>query len=477
MASNEAWQIRILYPTGWRDVTPFVDTIVTPISAVIGATAETEGDPAGMSFVLNNSDLRFTPDNPVAYGGLSWALDGGMEVSCVESVGPWVMPDFHGFISFPEIDSWAKSSAAAPRDQQITVTVIDLLGEFNDDDVMVSTLAEHIRFEGGSALIGCWPMGDATQPFPDMIGNAPDAVMTLATAPAFATTTVTGNPAFLPQSGGTLPGDDLPVCRLEASTALFAGTTVNNLLAPVIDVDFVDPITFAVPSYAVLTGKTLTSVCWYWPDMPAGGPAGGPCSLLTLQTTNVTLVVTVDSTGQIRIDSLGLLTGTLTPAINLPNQAWISIGIRYNHAAPSLKFWVNGTEYNVVLAGTLASDKLESIGTSQYYSGSIGYLQAYVGAATDWALADYLDQRTVALNGWANQHTGDRIKMLAQYAGQSLGLLDRVDTGVSLMNKAAFAGQGFAAAMANAETTEQGTLIVNRSGRLDFADRQRRYLI
>jgi hypothetical protein len=162
-------------------------------------------------------------------------------------------------------------------------------------------------------------------------------------------------------------------------------------------------------------------------------------------------------------------------AANVPTL----LACRIDLLANTMQLFVNGVSFAATVTGTMPSSMLLlSAIVGDAYAGSLGHIQIYDAASTstgDHTVAAHQAQYSLGITGMAGQTTGQRIAILARYAGIPITDLSYVDPGIAYMQSATLAGQTPLAEMAVAETTEQGRLRTNGQGLLVFDPRTRRY--
>src|SRR2546423_12299295 len=114
---------------------------------------------ATLAVVLDNRDHRFTFGNVSSPLSPNWKP--GRRIRCYEVIGNRRFDVFSGYIQPPETDDWAESGA----DQYMTLTAVDRLGRLGTARTMISTLAEHIIYNGGSSLVAYWSLLDPVGAF------------------------------------------------------------------------------------------------------------------------------------------------------------------------------------------------------------------------------------------------------------------------------------------------------------------------
>lgn len=413
-------------------------------------------DPGQFTITLNNADHRFTPGNPASPYYPGWRT--GMRLRMRETVGARTFILADGNLLQPS------ATVQVPgRIQQVTVTAQDRIGRLQQGRKFISTLAEYIQFNGGTALRGYWPCTESSPLFRDVTGNGNNPIQQIGVG-ASSVAVTSGAPLVLAGQGSPVLNDDAATAVLQASLGVSGG---NNALAVVPDVR-----TFwSSPLPSIPSGQYVTAVMWI-----NGNPPATPFDLtafgLTLDTSNQHILTTFDAGGRMGITVTGTMTGT--SSANFPITGWTSIGVRYSWSVPSLEIWVGTSRYPVTLSGgPPASDSVLDLLLPETPC-AFGHVQLYIGTAADWDMPQMAAQIQAARSCLSGQYTGQRIATAAQYAGIAAGELSDVDVGVSQMGRARLAGRTALDVMREAETAEQGLL--HAYGRHPvFHDRARRY--
>lgn len=431
----------------WVDLTAYVnDVVMTPTLRIGRQNDLDQAEPSQLQLVLNNADDRFTYGNTSSPYAAWWGP--GRRCRYRDVIAGTTVPLFVGFLQTP-----TEGLVTAGIDQRVAITAIDRLSRLQNSRTLVSTLAEHIIYNAGQAARGYWTFAEL--PSRDYFGFSSAAyVRDLA---GVALPTDAGSPSI--SSGDSVAGDELSVIAVGAATGTLASQAIITS-APDIWIDGTWPIA---------AGQSVTVVGWFNAAMPANASTAAFIAYLA----GGSISVSLSASGSMTILCSDSLTGSLTTDV-LPNAQWVPIGIQYNYVAATLEFWVRGSRYPVTLTGTPpTSDVLSNLQITGF-AGGVGHVQLYIG--TDYTYAKFAAQYQMAYTVLERQTTGDRIRLIAQYAGiPDAELL--LDKGQSLMQPASLAGQTPLDAMRDAERTEQGLLYVDGSGRLVFKDRRTLYNI
>lgn len=436
------------------DITPYVDTSNSPMGLTIGNTAETDGEPSNASITLQNADQRFTPgNNRSPY----WPnVKSARRVEIDETIGYQTFDLYTGQITFPEIESWTESTAAAPRDQQITVSLSDTRAWLDRQPTFVSTLAAHILAADRGSLVDYWPMNGPTSPLPNLV--RPN--VGLVSKPSLVNNVPTDLPPTF-QGQVVAPGDDLFTAQVGLMTNWFAAPNVGPIL--------------------IGSNDVLTVAMWYQFNFDRAASL-----IRILGVAGAFFLLTVDADPiAIACNSTSFSTSINGPSTPAGSPVFLMYRVRRNPGLSEL--WLNGTVYPGTTSGTetlpVAYGVLDSLGVGRAVGGSttdlgLAHVQVYIGPEeVSPTYADYLAQYEVGILGLEGQTTGQRITTIAGYAGIPATDLAAIDPGVSVMQKAALAGVGPSAAIAEAVETEQGHIGTRGDGRIEFADRRRIYNI
>lgn len=454
MAANESWLVEIAFASQpdaaiqiYTDVTTRVDTAKSLIVIAQGDTAETT-DEGSLTLVLNNSDQAFTPGNTLSpyYPNMKSAR----RIRVTEVIGSYRFVLFTGYIEFPDITAWTASTASAPRDQQITFTATDRMTRLANARPFLSTLGEHIAYSGTPAAY--WPLVGTIGVNPATTTQAPLTVTTV-----YANVDATANAAATAGGGSSITADDIATFRL-------APNIVGSVFA--IDKYLRGPIT-----PISITSSTFTAVWWMYVEDVAG-----PGGLWNFQ--NSTLEYLQLAGGStVMLQAAAGPTFVNIAAQNIPTYKWTLVALRMTLPSGLVELWIDddapttGTLGGGVVPSTVSFDDVFFANNMQ---GNIAYLQVYTG---DYTREQFLAQYHMGLEGLEYQTTGQRIRTVLAYAGVPAMDMNRVDRGVSVMQRASLAGKTPATLLTEASDTERGSLYVAGDGQMVFADRKRLYNI
>lgn len=407
-------------------------------------------EPGAATFELLN-DGTLTTGNPSTI--YPWWRQ-ARRIRLRETVGYYTYDLFDGFIQRPRgQDRISEAAAVTIQDGVVFIAAVDLRGRLANARPFISTLGEHVRFKGGTALKGYWPLGDETLSWPDATGQQPP----------LAPYVIDGNnlivSAQLQPASATLAADDLAVLKMTRVVPAGQLRLTTGTIAVTLD-----------------PGKVLTAVAW-----------------LNLDTTTTTAVFpatvlmteTPANTGFIRISydpaansitatltTLGL-TGTVTGSAATLAQA-LPVAVRYGFSPNVFELWVRDQVYTTTPGGTPpTTSTVTEVRFADLHNGLVGHAQWYIGDATDWTSAEMTAQYRMGWDALERQSTGDRINTIADYAGIPPSARD-IDPGVAVMTAAALAGQLPGNELDRAAETEVGRLGV-ASNLLTFRDRRSTY--
>lgn len=456
-------------PERWVDVTSRVDTAAGPFTITSGDTPESSADTGGFGLPVQNHDQAFTPGNVLSPYAPNVAP--GSRIRVRETIGDRVFERGFGYVQYPEITAWTESNEGSPRDQLITIPVIDRAAWIAQGRTFVSTLAEHVIYHGGPALAAYWPTGETEGPDVNPAVGGPWTLSqtqkynTLAFAPD------AGQAAISYGSTGVAPADDLGAVTFEPSTT--QAPTPDYVTSLILTGTRPTPLTLAA-------GQVMTVACWTRPGELVPGALVFTLIELAVYDAfgNYTgfVGINVDSNGNLvgYGNKLGSWSGTVTgpPA---PTGHSMPIAVRVGFSPAVLELWVRGEVYPGVLAvGSALPLSLNVLNVAERYPGAVNHAQVYLGDADDWTHDDFVAQHEMGLYGMERQPTGERIRTMLQYAGVDPSELGRIDDGASLMQVARLAGRNPMDLIADAVATEQGEFYID-GDRPVFADRVRLY--
>lgn len=413
------------------------------------------GEPRRVQFALLNRDGALTSGNSSSPYWPWWKQ--GRRLRMRETIGVRTFDLFDGYIEAPVESVVTQVVGDTDSDVTVMVAAVDLLGRLEAGRTFLSTLAEHIVYEGGTDLAAYWPMdsvtsilsqapGDDSALYPFRYGPQPVA------DPAAELTTLA-------------PGDDLPT-----------------------SMRFQDGHTGLTGALAITLGAddAITLVQWVQIDPATAGVFIQSFDITILETgpsafPHLSIFYDAGSVWEAWLFSGGGLSGLITSTVPVVPDRPTLVGVRYQPSTATMELWVDDTVTSLGLAGAAPAtskiiETLVPAGATATggYQGLMAHAQIYVG--TDWGHEDFLAQREVGIGGMAGQSTGERVTAIADFAGVPAGRRD-IDPGVTAMTRARLAGRKPTDLLTEAVTTEQGRLLMSGDGRLTFHDRRRLYNI
>jgi hypothetical protein len=488
MSAYENWKVELAstsspeaaFPVWDVDLTPYVDGVFTVEHGRMSElTTATPAQPAQLALVLNNADHRFTPGNTGS--PLYPNFKQGKRLRVRETIGYRTFDLMTGWLELPDITDWAEQGT----DQTITVTVVDRLTRLDRGRTFVSTLAEYILDAAGSLLKAYYPFDETSgNTFRDYFSVQPPFVAGRSDGSLGAS--VSSLPTITPAGGAGPPGDDINGLKLTPVTTPYGNLSNALARAYAVTADYRGTYV-ASPTWIDLhAGDLLTVVAWFNLDaayddtqmllvFDVRDRAGGGATASTVGLSRNSYINTNPDAGKWTLDVIGTGTGldtTITTIGAFTGGTSVPVGIQLGFSSNTAKLWVGSDEWTSVPTGT-PNDPLSLHGSFSVgaLAGSVSHLQVYLG---NYTRTMFLAQRTAGGLGLAGQRTDDRVSTIARYAGITSGNLI-LDRGSSWMQKASLAGQTPLTAMRNAETTEQGLLLADGSGRLVLQNRIRRY--
>lgn len=443
----------------WVDITAYVNDNLQPPTTAVGRQTELQQvNPGAFSLVLNNQDHRFTPANPTSPYFPGWRT--GMRIRMRETLGYQTFLHFDGNMLQPDV-----TIQVPDADQTVTVNATDRLGRLQQSRAFISTLAEYILFNGGTALQAYYPLGESRAPFRSAVGTQGSL------SPYFSASASSAQTLLTLANQIIAPGDDL-LAPLWTPQMVVGGGGISASTAQLFLRGSIKP------AITLSTGQTLTVVAW-------------------LNPTNVeahSFVVELSSTTSLddlyvrRTDATESPPGVWKAKLWNTGGAWdiTAFGDSWGFGRPNIVaaqftlgtaglLLTNTSSFAAVVTGSpSASMTFDTITLGGDYTGAINHVQIYLdsGSPTYTSTAQAA-QMAAGLTGLANQYTGQRVSTVAQYAGVAVGDME-LDGGTSRMQKATLAGRSPLDVVQEAATTEQG-LLHAAGRRLLFHDRLRRY--
>jgi hypothetical protein len=433
---------------------------IQPIELRAGRQDNTEqNQPSVLTLLLDNSDDALTYGNTLS--PYPWWAP-GLRCRLRETIAGVVMDRFTGFTQTAD-----ETVVTAGIDQKVSLTAVDRLGAMENGRKFISTLAEYINFHGAGTLQFYAPLNDVPR-ITDLISGANFAPSIY----------VTGGPttaALMSSATGALALADDIGSHLNVVNAGAAGTIYGYLR------------NFPGGGVPLSVGQAVTVVGWVTPvQNPTAFGGVQPVIDLTITESTPTASsilefgVSAGGTTWRAVYASGGMAGTLTTTRNVVFGDTVMFGVRYGYNPAVLEVWIGGDRFVGSLAGSPPASAVLStleFGSVAFgFLGALSHLQVYVSTDTSWGYSDYLAQYRMAQTCLERQSTGDRIRTVAGYAGiPNAEFANTIDPGASIMQRAQMAGRTALDLMREAETTEQGSLYVDGSGNLCFADRRTIY--
>lgn len=453
MAAYEGWRLGIAFASLPDDPAPVYDDVTSLVQGTVttesGQTSETQGDTGSLAAALENADQRFTPGNRV---GVHYPnVKSARRVELVDAIGELDVPLFAGWLEFPEIPSWAKSSTDAPLSQPLTITAVDRLAHLGRQRFL-STLGAHILYAGRDTLAGFWPLTELRRYTSYRYGG----VNPLSVDHSRDTASTATSAAVITDGGGDpVIADDVNTLRLEPN--------INNSLVAdsaylTGEIQAVVGATVAAQFWVYFEDVSTSDVSWSW---------GGPNGSMAYFRQAGDWCLSFDA---------GVTSYNTTSAPALPTYKWCLVTLKVTLPSGFCELWIDddtpatGTLSGGAIPSSINLDEVQTLGSGM--QGNLAYLQLHAG---DYTYTQHLAQVEMGRTGLEGQTTGARIRTLFAYAGLADSELTRIDPGVAVLQRAALAGASPTDAMAVAVETEQGDLWVAGDGTPVFADRIRRY--
>lgn len=444
----KVWKLPGAEPTAWmQSATDTSLSAITTGTEVHFYSKLESGNTSTLPVTFNYSALQVR--NP----GL-FPLNSGQPVRYSETIGERTFYHFTGNVEFPDLDNWQPIGY-----QELALSAVDRLTRYARSPAYVSTLAAHIQANGGTNLVGYWPLGEVSGPtLHDIIGGQDMTAVYQTFQPPL------GGPFIQYGAGPTVTADDLPGVQfigVRDPTTGSAGSWIQQQAS--------------LTPFTINAGQTVTIACWvYWNQVDnQNGPAiiqlqnnvaGTPVARLYL---TVNPGVGYRMQAEDNTSTLGFFPLTQAPQ----QQFWALVAMRLTESTGLVEFWLNAdTPQTFNLSGpSVATFNQLIIGT--YASVTMAHCQLYVGGYTR---AQHLAQFQMGQFGLEYQTTGARVTQILNYAGIPAGL-QNVDAGNSFMSKATMAGTAVKNQLDAATVTEQGRLFVDGQGRTVFHGRDRVY--
>jgi hypothetical protein len=462
VAAYESWRLEVAWsthpddPPVWVDETARVDGAVTVAEGRADHRADIQV--STMSVALRNHDQRYTPGN--TQSPLYPDVRPARRCRALDTVAGEEITVFDGYIELPEITTWQKSSVAAPREQLFHLSAVDRMGRLDRARPFISTLAEHIRYVGGTrGLVAYWPMISASGPLGDVMGGRP---------------LVTGRGA-----GGISRADEAGPRGDDASAVRFAPTVHDDGIP--------EPSFLTAPvSIPVGASQVVALSAWVRIDAPPTDPTPGSASRVPLWLSGVDgMTVRVEDD-----ESLGIVLtvgnspvfGQLLVGGHFPADVWRLVTAIMDLSADTMTLCVGAdTPVSDAIGASPAAGLFDMIrvGGSEFtfesMFGSAMHLQVYVGAAGEvFDAADHLAQYRAGYDGLDRQRVDERMTTIANYAGIPADDL-HLGRASAIMSRARLAGRRPGELLREAAEADNGHILAHGDGHIAFAPRHVRY--
>lgn len=427
--------------------------------------------PAWMTLVLDNADSRFTSGYTGSPYYPWWKEHRRIRVR--ETIGSKTFDLYNGYIEMPTVTEQLEGV-----DNLVTISAIDRLGRLGSGRKFLSVLGEYILANArGTALKAYYPMGDEDKPFRDLSGNNRPPLVPFFGGSVFA---APGTTAVNPATSTPIGGDDLATVVYETPHGLNLGVEMSaQFMSARVD--------FAENAIPLVDGEVMTAVIWVKPDHSAYGDEKKPLNIVTwedgVQAGSAVQILHNDVAAEgiptpwIAAVSDGAVSGFCLQG-EVDHDIWTPLAIRFGYNPSVLELWYRSSTNTAVVSGTPPTTA--SIATiycpDNRWAGALAHLQVYVGDEGAFTHDDFLAQVEVGWQGHHRQRTGDRIAMVAGYAGISPSDL-HLDAGVASMGRAQLAGRTAAEVMDECAEADRGLLFTHGDGHIVFHDRLRTYNI
>lgn len=447
----------------WVDISAYVirPKGTTTETSLGRATELTTGEPGRGNLLLNNTDERFTPGNLTSPYFPWWKQ--GRRIRIRETFGDVTYELGDGYLEIPENIVRTQTIDGSIRLITLAVTWVDIIGRFRNGRKFISTLAEYIRFNGGTALLHAWPLGDAAEPYANMVTAA---------APLRNNTQVaSGSPSGAATGATVTPG----------TTGLPADDGGALLLVPSIDPADPEWVTSTMWPGGDLTSITLsgndvlTVMAWVRVDTdrtssPIEIRLDGPAPIDRIRFYTISTgwrgSVVMDG-GNASIDPIN------TTPLPIRTNCWDLLSVSATRSGNQV-FRRNLERYDAALAGVIpATADVNRVDAGVELDGAIAHVQVYKHSTMAEVDALHNAQFVMGYAGLERQTTGQRVNTILDYAGFPAYRRD-IDSGTAVMSVAQLAGKTAATALEEPRRTEQGRLFAI-GGRVQFHDRKRVY--
>lgn len=441
------------------DLTDYVRPQSQMIELNIGRQTQlTEVQPSQLTLQLSNADERFTFGNPSSPYAAWW--EPGRLCRLRESVGGQETILFTGYLETPT--ETVMSDAVNHR--WVSISAMDRLARLERTPAFLTTLAEYIRYNGGSSLVAYWPLAD---PIGSTVAAEASGGSPLARSPLGFThfgTLDTSVPMFRPGEEIGPAGDDASYLVLTPHVDEVQAGTVARMRSG---------HTLSVPA----TGLVAMSVWVLHESLPT--PGNSLVAGLTDATSTNVLGLYYSTSGgwdSLAVNASG--SDSNTPTFAAKTSGWQLATVWIDGASGDCGIWIDDETPVTGNVGGAGSGTFTLAHVSGYYTPvSVGHLQVYAGTTLSFTYTMHVAQYLAGFTGLERQSTGTRVRTILDYAGIPASEIGQIDDGVTVMSIAQLAEKNPLTALREAERTEQGLLYVDGSGLINFADRRRLYNI
>lgn len=451
-------QLEVYLNGQWVDLSDRVQTNLQQLEAPAGRqTTLEEIQPSRLAAMLSDSDRWLTCGNPTSPYYPHW--DQGAPIRWRTTIAGGTVGNFRGVLEMPQsVISFAELDDDDDAGIYCSITAVDRLTQLDRAPAFLSTLAEHVRYHGGSSLAVFLPMNESSG-------------RTLSD-PRQAFSLVEGSNYF----SGSTPAEFHPLVRYGAATPPPADQLAGVIYDPVTDATTATVVwaehSGDLPAPLVVdSGNTVVVACWV--NFQRAGADGqlislngpGGCYMeLGVDGTLGTWRASVE-------DFSGLVGPTTGQAYNV--DAWRLVALRLTEPSGVVEFWNHGADPVVSTIAGATSSQLTSLTILGQAMVAMELLQVYFGAGV-YTREMHLAQVRAGFTGLDRQSVDDRIRTVARYAGVTDAELD-LEVSPTVMPTTALAGLRPGAVMRAAAAADTGPLFSNGDGEIVFQSRTHRY--
>lgn len=455
-------EITVLVSSAAPDDTPVWVDISSRVIVPQGQTLETwigrntelpAIDPGKAKWLLRNDDDLFTPGNPESDYYPWWKQSRRARVIETLADKQIVLADV--YLEIPQNTALVQPTEEdTPKFMTVTVTGIDILGRLRNSRRLQASLTEYVVYQGGTDLVGLWPMTQAAEPF---YGHGPHA--------GALTMTRTSSGTISPMAG-VQPNTGLAPTGAEALGARMV-TVSNTVGRAFVQTQLPDGFT---PSVA--DGDAVVVVMWFalTADMASNTSAFHEICSFDLNGSGL-LSVALErnvTTGYWTLAATNAMTGSIAGG-NVGFDALLPFGIYVRPSTNELELWTGSVRQTATLSGSAPTGmELIACDVGFQVDYDLSNLQLYVG--TGYGYADFLAQIEQAHAPLDRQLTGERIATALNYAGFPEARR-QLNSGVAVMSAATLAGKTAVGLIDEANSTERGRVFA-AAGDIHFHDRR-----